>query len=276
MRCVPPWEWCDGVADCPLLAEDEVYCNLYCPHGCICHGHTYSCDFHKLGSKSKSINYNFQSKVIPKALSLRSHSYEIVLDFMMVIEHDGLFFLNLSQCSIQKHISFFLGLNFTKLIYLDLSHNDIKKLSKGLFHMTFLQELRIQYNAISYIEEKTFENLPNLECLYMEFNDVQTIEAHFFKNLYNLKFLDLRGNPLVQSDSSAFLSLHNLQILHADLYQICCLVISRNVDCLPITDGMASCSNLFESGPLRALLFIFSIAALSNIVILGICLKQSL
>ena len=101
--------------------------------------------------------------------------------------------------------------NLTRLIYLDLSDNDIYTIESGAFEcLTNLAVLRLSMNNLDTIESNTFECLTNLIALNLEENDLETIERHTFDSLTNLIALDLFGNALGTIESHTFENLTNL------------------------------------------------------------------
>uniref|UniRef100_A0A1I8ECL6 Leucine Rich Repeat family protein n=1 Tax=Wuchereria bancrofti TaxID=6293 RepID=A0A1I8ECL6_WUCBA len=135
--------------------------------------------------------------------------------------------------------------NCIRLMYLDLSHNAIKKIAnfelmnlpllklvplyfedgillttyKAINRLLFLErtmfqsELRINNNQINYIAPMAFMNVPLLEHLYLRNNLISSIQTErLFQVFKNLEVLDLSENMLTKVPS--FKELSNLRQIH--------------------------------------------------------------
>lgn len=100
------------------------------------------------------------------------------------------------------------------LVYLDISHNEIKKLDKTQFSLNnVLQTLILSYNLINTIEDTFFDNFKRLNKLDLSHNKIVAVSKTTFKNLNHLEHLDLSFNNIPSLPNSIFLPLKNLDFL---------------------------------------------------------------
>ena len=106
----------------------------------------------------------------------------------------------------------FAGLN--SLIYLDISHNNIKFLPPNLFKdLINLDFLELSWNQIEIIPEGLFKSLVNLELLDLSGNKIDLVEqsATIFQNLRKLKILYLGDNEIKDIPEGLFRDLVDLK-----------------------------------------------------------------
>ena len=95
--------------------------------------------------------------------------------------------------------------NMAELILLDLRHNHLAALSwKCLHGLTQLQQLYVDSNNITVLENGTFYDLIHLTVISLTGNAIRKIEADVFTNVSripSLSKIDLTSNHLVELDS---------------------------------------------------------------------------
>ena len=211
------------------------------------------------GSMTRSVE-----TIAPKALTLRGSGvyYE---DFMTHVAAHQLYFLNLSYSLILHPDTILSGANYSQLLFLHLTGNNIAALHREILAMTpLLVKLFLDHNSIHDIKENTFWNTKSLEYLDLAFNSLIVIKAHYFMNLSKLVELNLNGNPIANVDQSAFLPLFNIQVLHAnqDVY-VCCFILT-DVQCLQHS-GIAQCFVIHEYLSVRIFTSLYSIPVFLNV-----------
>ncbi|RZF48230.1 hypothetical protein LSTR_LSTR006197 [Laodelphax striatellus] len=102
-------------------------------------------------------------------------------------------------------------LNLDRLLYLDLSGNNIAYLMPLMFcNLWRLSVLNLQNNRISILGNGSFYGLFGVSGLYLQGNQIQKIQTMAFIGLSSLTFLDLHGQRISQIEPGAFVGLRNL------------------------------------------------------------------
>ncbi|KAI5332439.1 hypothetical protein L3X38_022568 [Prunus dulcis] len=103
--------------------------------------------------------------------------------------------LHLPACQI-KSLPISLGnVNFTSLLILDVSHNDLRfPFPEWFFNLSSLRKLYLSGNSFSAPVPSEFESLKSLEALDLSFNDLSGQIPKLFGNFCNLKTLNLANN----------------------------------------------------------------------------------
>lgn len=83
--------------------------------------------------------------------------------------------------------------------------------------------LTIRENPLTYIPDRSFVNLTNLQLLRMDNNSLSRIDKFAFQNLHLLQSLNLSCNNISKLDSSLFQDLHSLTFLSLSNNRLLCL-----------------------------------------------------
>lgn len=98
---------------------------------------------------------------------------------------------------------------------LDLSHNKLVQLPQFIFkYLNRLKKLRLDQNNLTKLIEHVFESLLCLEELYLQSNQLETLTDRDFFTLKNLLILNVNFNRLKRIDQDSFDRLYQLKILH--------------------------------------------------------------
>ncbi|CAL8149847.1 unnamed protein product [Prunus armeniaca] len=129
--------------------------------------------------------------------------------------------LHLPACQI-KSLPISLGnVNFTSLLILDMSYNDLKfPLPEWFFHLTSLRKLDLSGNFLGGPVPSEFQSLKSLEALDLSFNDLSGQIPKIFGNFCNLKTLNLANNQFeggIQELLGGFSSCPNSELESLDL-----------------------------------------------------------
>ncbi|CAN7996287.1 unnamed protein product [Ixodes pacificus] len=120
--------------------------------------------------------------------------------------------LTLSNNHIRSAMSSF-GV-YGNLRYLDVSHNQLVSLEKGIFHaQKHLNVLLLHRNMVDQLDNGTFIGLDELHTLLLSENFIDDLPSGMFAPLRKLEKLDLSQNRLVRLADSAFVGLTNLKTL---------------------------------------------------------------
>ncbi|CAL1293377.1 unnamed protein product [Larinioides sclopetarius] len=104
--------------------------------------------------------------------------------------------------------------NFSRLEVLDLSHNDFRTVFNGVFRgIHRLHTLLMMHVQIKFIEEHVFDGLTNLRKLHLSHNHLNAIFPEWFRELPQLEELHLENNHISYVNNGCFSSLHSLLIL---------------------------------------------------------------
>ncbi|KAI5332444.1 hypothetical protein L3X38_022573 [Prunus dulcis] len=127
-----------------------------------------------------------------EGVDLSNTGVSLVIDFN---KFPSLLELHLPACHI-KSLPFSLGnVNFTSLLFLDMSYNDLKfPLPEWFFYLTSLRKLDLSGNFLGGPVPSEFQSLKSLEALDLSFNDLSGQIPKIFGNFCNLKTLNLANN----------------------------------------------------------------------------------
>lgn len=101
------------------------------------------------------------------------------------------------------------------LITLDVSNNNLKKLSNTMLQMSNLEQLDLSRNQLTTIDY-LFDHLTSLKQLNLSSNLISRLTEFSFRNLTQLQYLNLKSNRLHQVELGAFYQLNNLVKLILD------------------------------------------------------------
>ncbi|CAG9563755.1 unnamed protein product [Danaus chrysippus] len=111
-------------------------------------------------------------------------------------------------------------LKFPRLLYLDLSHNSIKKIELLTFEgMRNIETLLLSYNEIKSVG-LNFVRFINLKMLELDHNELTSLSEGSLKNLLNLEHLNLSSNQLNTIQEDSFRGLQKLQEIDLSNNQI--------------------------------------------------------
>ncbi|VDI69695.1 carboxypeptidase N regulatory subunit [Mytilus galloprovincialis] len=101
-----------------------------------------------------------------------------------------------------------------KLVNLDLSHNSLESVTKGMFTaLGNLHDLNLDSNSIENIENNAFQSLLNLTVLDLSLNALMSVNHQMFAGLTKLRHLNLNANPMKKISNHTFKDLTDLNIL---------------------------------------------------------------
>lgn len=164
---------------------------LGCPTGCMCNDDTFvvECDKSKLDVIPITLNPAIQRLV------LRSNKIKTV---------DAAFQF------------------YRDLQYVDLSSNHLVNIpTKSFLHQEKLQELHLNKNKVSSVNNKTFQGLKSLTVLNLRENFLEELSRGIFSILPKLEELNLGQNRITQIDALAFEGLLSLRVLYLDDNLLC-------------------------------------------------------
>ncbi|XP_018563628.1 leucine-rich repeat and immunoglobulin-like domain-containing nogo receptor-interacting protein 2 [Anoplophora glabripennis] len=159
---------------------------LGCPAGCMCNDDTYvvQCERSKLDVIPITLNPAIQRLV------LRSNKIKTV------------------DASFQF---------YRDLQYVDLSNNHLVNIpTKSFLHQEKLQELHLNKNKLSSINNRTFQGLKSLTVLNLRENFLEELSRGLFSILPKLEELNLGQNRISKIDAPAFDGLLSLRVLYLD------------------------------------------------------------
>lgn len=95
------------------------------------------------------------------------------------------------------------------LHYLEISFNPIKILKNYTFSDMKVRHLNLSYNAIEWIEPRTFDDNQFLESLILRGNKLKIVNSSWFRNTSLLYKIDIGENKLWTLQNTAFKHLNN-------------------------------------------------------------------
>ena len=238
--CLHPDYFCNGVIDCPVYGDDELFCdNLLCPKFCKCIGYTVSCIEVTLTSL-QYLSMHAQSKTITligsviKRKVIRFNYFQLLqtmdLTRTRFIEDlhpqdfthmPQLRILDLTNASITLNKkSRFTSMNSLRHLYLTRAHAPVLQLDT--FQLPNLISLQLQHSRIQRIEKKANCDLTNLKMLNVSSNNINNIHISTFLCLGRLDVLDITHNNIKLIAESAFVGIHT--VWFTSHLQLCCYV----------------------------------------------------
>lgn len=188
-----------------------------CPQSCTCtqEAHpllnnatvrTVNCSKHQLTAVPRAIPPNSQ------ALVLRNNSLSDLYGQLPALE--SLLLLDLSHNHIKSLGRGLIFHNFTELQVLNLSYNEFRTVFNGVFRgIHRLRFLIMTHVQIKFIEEHVFDGLKELRQLHLSHNQLNAIFPEWFRELTQLEELHLENNHISYVNSASFTSLSNLKRL---------------------------------------------------------------
>ena len=181
-------------------------------------------------------------------------------------------------------------MNFSSLLYIDLSHNSIKNLEIGLFRLVEnLKELYIGWNPISNFDTLIKYPLPttlqifdlsgtniqydflwnfldksNKDLFSLNLSSTYLTSIPSFSKFEGLKILDVSRNDIEFFPRDVFTGLSKLTELYSDNPKLCCSQLLPEVPkhCYTTEDEISSCENLLRANLYRAFLWVFSLSSI--------------
>ncbi|KAK9937291.1 hypothetical protein M0R45_014091 [Rubus argutus] len=123
--------------------------------------------------------------------------------------------LHLSNCQISENLPLSLkSINFTSLLVLDMSQNDIESsFPSWFFNLTSLRKLDLSSNSFSGPIPREFASLKSLEHLDLSSNRLENELPTFLGMLPNLRYLNLASNSFWGSIPESIGNLSSLKVL---------------------------------------------------------------
>ncbi|XKL63724.1 hypothetical protein PGB90_006088 [Kerria lacca] len=181
--CINETLLCNGEKDCELKWDDENNC-------------TYKCAISDPPCECKDLQMNCESLLLttfPKDVE------KPIIRFLLGGNR---------LASVLNNETF---VDLSRLIYLDLSNNNITDLTPFIFKPLWkLGVLMLQNNKIKIVKNNTFFGLSKLKNLHLEHNQIETLHSMAFYGLSSLTILDLSKQKISHIEKDAFLGLRML------------------------------------------------------------------
>ncbi|XP_015912738.1 leucine-rich repeat neuronal protein 1 [Parasteatoda tepidariorum] len=188
-----------------------------CPSSCSCSSQIFSflgnvslkttnCTKHRLTSVPEGIP--------PETNALILQSNNLTDLYNQLPPLNSLLLLDLSHNQIKQLGRGLIFHNFTNLQVLNLSYNDFRTVFNGVFRgIHRLRILVMTHVQIKFIEEHVFDGLRELRRLNLDHNQLNAIFPEWFKELPKLEELHLENNHISYINSGSFTALGNLRKL---------------------------------------------------------------
>ena len=272
--CLHVTHVCDGWPQCSQF-DDERFCDLTCPDGCVCYGHAFTC------TRTFPVSRYLQLRYLDASDSgLQTGDLE---DNYLLVH------LSLARCGLRST-----GRTpFPNLRSVDLSNNNIQSIHTTDFHyFPKMQSLSLAGNPLISLRDLGFESstkfvslltldlsfvelpvfdprhfrvFPKLRSLNLSHSNVKSVRGEGFRLLTSLQVLDVRECPMTSIPKSMFRGLVALRRVFADNYKLCCPAMLPEgfikENCKAPFDEISSCEALLQSDLYRISLSVF--AALS-------------
>ena len=237
--CLHPNYVCNGVIECTLYGDDEVFCDSRgCPTQCECVGLTIFCDkvtVDNLNSykiyKMKAIIFvdsavyfedmSFASLSVIHLLNLSNSKITPQLDPSSFRKMMSLQILDLTNVNIE-HVGESAFIDMSSLTHMYLPRIQVFAIKSNIFLLPSLLTLQLHAAGIQTVENDAFCYLFKLNMLNISNNRIKTISTNTFSCLRFLKLLDLSGNPLNFIATSAFKGIGVVSVSRRPHY--CCII----------------------------------------------------
>lgn len=149
------------------------------------------------------------------------------------------------------------GINTSKLVNLNASHNQLKDVSRSAFqYMPNLREINLSFNKFPIVLENFFTGSAELRIINLAHNQITEVEDTAFLNLHYLEHLDLSYNNLRSFNQLNFLqnvvfrcldlrqnplSFFNFNMFSRSVVTVTVLLPSKHVDDLDVVCTNAVC-----------------------------------
>ncbi|KAL8616454.1 hypothetical protein ACOMHN_041057 [Nucella lapillus] len=280
--CLRPQDVCDNFYHCPQ-SDDELFCHLQCPQGCICYGQAFFCshpfpvvrfvDVRFLHAKGSGLQ---PEDVKNNTMLIHLNLADCQLRELMPMPLPNLHSLDLSDNHLtaitQHHLH-----PLPQLSHLSIAGNPLAAVftdspasSASVFH---LLSLDLSHVSFSLLDVAVFRIFPSLQALNLTDCGVDAVIDGGFQEMTHLHTLDLRGNPMTYFSANLLEGLDHLDAVFSDNYKLCCPAVLPSgfnlANCRAPSDEIASCDNLLHSDIYRGVLScLASLAVLGNLLAL--------
>ena len=248
--CVHPENICDGVLNCPLLGDDEQFCDRspICPVECVCQHFIVTCT--NLLLVGNVLRYDSRILVLKTATVSQGGSAFLGFHNLHVLNMTNSYLSKvhlLSNMFNQLVILKILDLRYTNIFYFP-SHA-----FKGLYSLRIiifigctihnieeyilpnsnnLMHLNIDSVSLSAISERSFYELNEIRSLNLSHNQLSTLTLDTFYSLNNLETLDISHNLLIAIIRSDRVSNFQIDTVLSDASGVCCY-FTTSKNCTP-------------------------------------------
>lgn len=160
--------------------------------------------------ESEKENFLEHFKISATSLTRLQTGFHCSLKSLKIMDLSGNKFKRIEDLGFENKRNCSLSLDH--LIHLNLSHNQIQKITVGL-NFKRLETLYLQGNKIKEIDKKSFAKLESLKTLNLSGNSLHQLPETLFHNLSNLHELDLHDNLITKLSDSFSRDLKNVSFL---------------------------------------------------------------
>ena len=168
------------------------------------------CNIKRIAKAGLSKLYNLESLTLAGNTDIPPSDLR---DALIDLEVSQMRYLDFSYMNLTDIYEIFHGLSQLSIVNLDLSHNQIRQLQKGVFANmgSSLRQLDLSHNLFDDIGD--FIGLRALEHLDLSFNNLTTLNQWSFDTFPRLLSLNLAQNKLANITNSPFTQLFDLKLL---------------------------------------------------------------
>lgn len=214
-HCISQANICDGFFGCApnshQQSEDEMFCDVVCPPGCLCIG---------FGIMCRAIGLTAIPAVTTQTKAFILPDNNLVIEAYDLYDYELLLKVDFSGNGLSS-LNFFLHMHSYDMIEIVLARNSLSSIPSRIFYpFKNLAKLDLQGNPLAFIEPHAFTNLRRLPALHLDNMVINSVAAFSENLLYELEFLNLSYNYLEYIGADTF---NNLELLKSlDLRgQIC-------------------------------------------------------
>ena len=104
---------------------------------------------------------------------------------------------------------------------IDLSHNDINVLDKGVFlHLTQCINMQLSHNKLIHLRSEIFDGLQSLKYMWLDNNGLSEIDAGTFSGLIQCSELYLNNNKLIYLRSGMWAQVFEMVVPGVQQYHL--------------------------------------------------------
>ncbi|KAL8625057.1 hypothetical protein ACOMHN_012066 [Nucella lapillus] len=271
--CVHSDHLCDGWSHCPMH-DDELVCDVTCPVGCLCQGHTFLCRqpfsaalFHHLRYLDATGSGMTLSDVSSNNYLVHLILAQCSLSLLPNLRLPNVRILDLGNNNVRQiNMTSFVG--FSNLLMLSLSNNPVTSICSSVFQHKTLTAVDLSFTALTVFDTEVFSSFPYVQKLNLTFTSLHTISSEGFRFMPQLNEVHLVGSPVKTYPPGLFRDLIHLRVISAGSYKFCCMEnLPHNFDssfCDAPRDEISSCEDLLQSWTYRGFLWLATCLSLTG------------
>ena len=254
------------------MKDDEVFCDLPCPHSCYCQGLEVVCRRPFNANTLPHVRYLDASFSGMMLSDLALNTYLVYLQLVSCrIEHiDSVILPNLQVLEVSSNsigsVNMDVFLSLKQLRMLRLMDNPLTEIKGGDSdeHNPYLSHVDLSHTLLSVFTSEPLQRFLALKSINISFYHVTAVVGKGFQPTQTLQQIDMMGNPIQTYPQNVFKVLVQLRMVFTSNYKLCCpgmLPVGSVEDlCFSPQNELSSCKDLLRSDLYRVFLWLMCMA----------------